>query len=291
MNIPALENLPYEEYSTRQLLAIPLILFTLAAVTLGAWTVLTGAPVDLGTVFVGGTEIRVDVGDSVDSPQEQIETMYAAQPETVTPVPSSDSYIVTFQSGTITADEIESTTGNVAGLTLTEISTVSPTLGADAQQRALGGIAVAFVLMSLLVIALFRSFIPAVAIIASAIIDLTVPIAAMNIIGVEFAFGTVGALLMLIGYSVDSDILLNNQVLRERGDFSESVAEAMRTGLTMTATSFSAMVVMFIVAQLFGVGLLADMGLVLSIGLFTDVLNTYLMNVSLLRWYTEGGQA
>jgi len=30
--------------------------------------------------------------------------------------------------------------------------------------------------------------------------------------------GTIAALLMIIGYSVDSDILLNNSVLRRTGD-------------------------------------------------------------------------
>lgn len=286
MNIPSLEELPYDDYSTGQLLAIPVLLLALSAVVLGGWTVMTGAPVEFGMVFVGGTEVRVDAAQSTDAPRELIKTTFDAEPETITPVPSSNSYIVTFKTGAVEPDELEASAGTVNQLTLSQISTVSPTLGADAQKRALMGIGIAFLLMSLLVTALFRSFIPAVAIIASAVVDLVVPIAAMNLLGVEFSFGTVGALLMLIGYSVDSDILLNNQVLRTKDSFSQSVATAMRTGLTMTVTSFSAMVVMFIVASLFSVGLLADMGLVLSIGLFTDVFNTYLMNVGLLRWYT-----
>lgn len=65
---------------------------------------------------------------------------------------------------------------------------------------------------------------------------------------------------MLIGYSVDSDILLNNHVLRRSGDFYESTARAMRTGVTMTLTSIAAMIVMTITATLFGIQLLAPSG-------------------------------
>jgi preprotein translocase subunit SecF len=101
--------------------------------------------------------------------------------------------------------------------------------------------------------------------------------------------GTVAALLMLIGYSVDSDILLNNHILRRRGDFYESAFRAMRTGVTMTVTSISAMVVMTIVATLLGIPLLPEIALVLVFGLVADLMNTYMLNMSLLRYYKYEG--
>ena len=39
----------------------------------------------------------------------------------------------------------------------------------------------------------------------------------MRVVGIELSLGTLAALLMLIGYSVDSDILLTNRVLKRRG--------------------------------------------------------------------------
>ncbi|PHQ45265.1 preprotein translocase subunit SecF, partial [Halorubrum sp. C3] len=145
--------------------------------------------------------------------------------------------------------------------------------------------------MSVLVCALFRTFVPSLAVVASAFSDLVIPIAAMNLLGIEMTLGTIAALLMIIGYSVDSDILLNDSVLRRTGEFYESVSRAMRTGVTMTLTSIAAMVVMAIVASVFGVGLLRDIGIILSIGLCADLMNTYLLNVSLLRWYKFEGVA
>jgi preprotein translocase subunit SecF len=113
----------------------------------------------------------------------------------------------------------------------------------------------------------------------------------MNLLGIQMTLGTIAALLMIIGYSVDSDILLNDSVLRRTGEFYESVSRAMRTGVTMTLTSIAAMVVMAIVASVFGVGLLRDIGIILSVGLCADLMNTYLLNVSLLRWYKFEGVA
>jgi preprotein translocase subunit SecF len=166
---------------------------------------------------------------------------------------------------------------------------VSASFGANAQQTALVGLSVAFVGMSLLAFALFRTFVPSVAIIVSAFSDLMIPLAVMNLVGIPLSLGTVAALLMLIGYSVDSDILLNNHILRRSGEFYDSTNRAMHTGVTMTLTSMAAMAVMALVATLFQIDLLASIGFVLFVGLGADLMNTYMLNLSLLRWYELGG--
>jgi preprotein translocase subunit SecF len=251
---------------------------------------MTGVPVDRGMEFTGGTEVRVSVDDSVDNPREQIRRAFEEEPESVASVSGTGSYIVQFPEGTITPEEIENSVENSEGLRVSELSQISASLGGDAQLTAIYGILAAFVLMSIFVVALFRSVIPAVVIILSAVSNILIGLAAMNIAGIQLSLGTVGALLMLIGYSVDSDILLNTHILRSRRkDFVENVHRAMRTGVTMTLTSLSAMVVMFVVATVFGIGLLADMGFLLAVGLTADLANTYMMNVSILRWYVKRG--
>lgn len=249
-----------------------------------------GTPFDKGMVFTGGSEVRIEADSSViDNPEEEIRKAFGdKEPESIRNIPSTDGLIVNFAKNQITPDEIEQSIGDVNGLTLSELSQVSPSIGSSAQITALYGLLSAFVLMSLLVILLFRSVIPAVVIILSAVSNMLIAGAAMNLAGIQLSMGTVGAVLMLIGYSVDSDILLNRYILLgNSGTFNERVHDAMRTGVTMTITSLSAMVVMFIVSTVFGIQLLADMGFVLSIGLMADLLNTYMMNVSILRWYAN----
>jgi preprotein translocase subunit SecF len=67
----------------------------------------------------------------------------------------------------------------------------------------------------------------------------------------------------------------------------------MRTGVTMTLTSIAAMAVMTVVASplVLNVPLLPEVGLVLVMGLTADLMNTYLLNMSLLRWYVYEGVA
>jgi preprotein translocase subunit SecF len=100
---------------------------------------------------------------------------------------------------------------------------------------------------------------------------------------------------MLIGYSVDSHILLTTNLLRKKGDLNEKVRTAMKTGLTMTCTTLVAVFAMFFVSStihLFSsrfapIPMLRDISLVLLFGLTMDLMNTWLLNAGILRWYLE----
>ncbi|EMA52205.1 MULTISPECIES: protein translocase subunit SecF [Halococcus] len=277
-------DVEYTRYSNRQLAAIPLAVLALALVVLAGWYVVTGAPVTPGIAFTGGSEIQIVTDDS----QAAIEDAFATEPESVRAVRGEGSYIVTFQS---TDTDAIRASADQAGYEVESIQGTSATFGSRTQQLGLLGLGAAFVGMALLVFAMFRTFIPSVAVVLSAFSDMVIPLALMNVFGIKLSLGTVAALLMLIGYSVDSDILLNNHILRRRGDFYESTYRAMRTGVTMTLTSLSAMAVMAIVSTYFDIPLLPEIGTVLVFGLAADLMNTYLMNVSLLRWYKYEGVA
>jgi len=283
-------DVDYTRYTNRQLVLVPLVVLAVALLVIGGWYAATGAPVTPGIEFTGGTEIQLAADPSPDTIDETFATE-GYPPESVRA--AGDSYIATFQatdSGTV--NEIASVARD-AGYTVESVQSRSPSFSTDAQRQALGGIAVAFVGMSLLVFVLFRTFVPSIAVVLSAFSDIMIPVAVMNLLGIELSLGTVAALLMLIGYSVDSDLLLNNHILRRQGDFYESTYRAMRTGVTMTLTSIAAMTVMTIVASplVFGIPLLPEVGLVLVFGLIADLMNTYLMNVTLLRWYVYEGVA
>ncbi len=275
----------YTEYTNRQLVAIPLGLLGVALAVLAAATVLTGTPVVLGIEFTGGTEMQV-VTD--DSPAE-IQAAFDEEVQSITPVAGqANTYQVTFQADD--ADPILDQ-AEAAGYEVESVGERSASFAADSQQQALFGLAIAFGGMAVLVALMFRTFVPSIAVIASAFSDIMIPLALMRLFGIELTLGTVAALLMLIGYSVDSDLLLNNHVLRRHGDFYTSTFRAMRTGVTMTVTSISAMIVMTVVSYLLGIPLLPDVGIILVFGLLADLMNTYLLNVSLLRYYKYEGIA
>ena len=275
----AVPEIDYTRYSNRQLAAVPLAVLGAALFVVLAWYLMTGSPVDLGMAFTGGTEVRFTTGDSLEQVRQ---TFSGASVEAIRPVGTGDTYILETQAADIgTIERI----ANDAGYTVVLSQDVSASLGQAAQGQAIFGLALAFAGMGALVFVLFRTFVPSVAVIVSAFSDLMIPLAIMNVFGIELSLGTVAALLMLIGYSVDSDILLNNHILRRRGGFYESAYRAMRTGVTMTLTSIAAMIVMTITATVLAIPLLPQIGLILVIGLAADLMNTYLLNLSLLRWY------
>jgi preprotein translocase subunit SecF len=274
-----LREVDYERYSNRQLVAVPVAVLALALAVIAGFYVLTGSPVGLGIAFTGGTELQIV---TTDSPAD-IRTTFDAEVSSVQPISSQENtFIVTFQSTDTGALESQAQS---AGYGVESVQGRSASFGASSQIQALTGIAVAFVGMSLLVFALFRTFVPSIAVVLSAFSDIMIPVALMNLFGIELSLGTVAALLMLIGYSVDSDLLLNNHILRRRGGFYESTYRAMRTGVTMTLTSIAAMTVMTITAFLFGIPLLPSIGIILVFGLTADLMNTYMLNVTLLRYY------
>jgi len=284
-------DVDYTRYTNRQLVAVPLGLLAVALAVLAGWYVLTGAPVSLGIAFTGGTELQIATDDSPAEIRGSFEQRVPYEVQSVQR--GGDSYVVTFQATENSEVEAITAAAEDAGYGVESVQSRSPRFSTDAQQQALFGLAVAFAGMSALVFVLFRTFVPSIAVVASAFSDIVIPLALMNVLGIELSLGTVAALLMLIGYSVDSDLLLNNHVLRRTGDFYESTYRAMRTGVTMTLTSIAAMIVMTIVASpfVFGIPLLPEVGIVLVLGLTADLMNTYLLNVSLLRYYKYEGIA
>ncbi len=145
----------------------------------------------------------------------------------------------------------------------------------------------AFILMTLVVFFIFRTFVPGFAIILSAFADILMTLVTVNLLGIQVSSAGIIAFLMLIGYSVDSDILLTTRVLRTRGESVNSrIYGAFKTGMTMTLTALAAVVVaLFIISGISDV--LKQIFTILTIGLFFDIFNTWVTNASILKWYAD----
>ena len=145
----------------------------------------------------------------------------------------------------------------------------------------------AFIFMSVTVFIIFRKIVPSVAIIISAFADIVMTLAVVDFLGMKISSAGIVAFLMLIGYSVDTDILLTNRVLKNHeGSLNARLYRAFKTGMTMTLTSIVVVLVSLIVSNSFSV-VLSQIFAVVSIGLFFDMLNTWVTNVSLLKWYAR----
>jgi len=145
----------------------------------------------------------------------------------------------------------------------------------------------AFIFMALVVFIIFRTFVPSAAVIISAFADIIMTLAVIDILGMEISSAGIVAFLMLIGYSVDTDILLTTRILkRHEGTLNERLSGAFKTGMTMTLTSLFAIVSALIIVRSFSV-ILTQIFTIISIGLVFDIFNTWVTNVSILKWYVE----
>jgi preprotein translocase subunit SecF len=175
--------------------------------------------------------------------------------------------------------------------TILSFQSVGPLLSSQALTQVYYALAFAFLFMSITVFIVFRNVVPSLAVIFAALSDIIIALGGMSLFGIPLSVASVGALLMLIGYSVDTDILLTTRVLKRReGTINERAVNAMKTGFTMAAAAIGSMVALYFVVVLFipyaqTLSLIAS---VLIIGLVADVLATWLMNLGILRLYMEG---
>ncbi len=152
-------------------------------------------------------------------------------------------------------------------------------------KQLLFAIALSFVFMAIVIFLLFRSPIPSAAVVLAALADMIMTLAVVNFLGMKISSAGIIAFLMLIGYSVDTDILLTNRVLkRTEGTINHKVYDSFKTGMTMTLTAFAVVFLSFLIVNSAS-AVLGQIFAVLSIGLFFDMINTWITNVSILKWY------
>jgi len=161
--------------------------------------------------------------------------------------------------------------------------TTSSILGDSFYRQMLFAIIVAFLLMAIVVLITYRALIPSLAIVLVAFFDMTVTIAAINLIGIKISTAGIAAILLLMGYSIDTNILLTTKVLKRiEGTVRDRIVDSMKTGLTMTSTTIIALSIAYIFSESY---ILKQMFLIIIIGLLVDVIATYMMNSNILLWY------
>lgn len=158
-------------------------------------------------------------------------------------------------------------------------------LGSGFYSQMIKAMIFAFIFMAIVIFITFRNFLPSLYVVFSAFFDIFMTLVVLDILGIEVSTAGITGLLLLIGYSVDTDILLTTRVLkRQDGSVWERMVSSLKTGLTMTATTVTSVTVGYFLAKS---DVLKEVFLVIIIGLLLDVIATYLMNASLLKWYVN----
>jgi len=280
---------PYN-MDTKKMIRIPLVILVICIGILCSFLVMYGTPVRLGYDFTGGTVITVPSTKDVG----YLEEKYQAYDLLFVRDMGSRTML---QFGPMDPDrekEVRDSIIQEYGVENVQLDYSGATFGKDLQHLAIIAIVVSFVLMAIVVFVAFRIPLPSFMVILCAVSDIIMAMAMMDIFGIELTLGSLAALLMLIGYSVDTDILLTNKVLKEKKDTKDDFKRIFDTGFTMTTTTLAAVVIMFIVSTfsyLFTsytqITILSEMSAVLIFGLLADLLNTWLLNAGFLRLYID----
>jgi len=170
---------------------------------------------------------------------------------------------------------------------------VGPILSKEAMKQIYWAVGFAFLFMSITVLIVFRNLVPSLAVIMAALCDIIIALGGMSAFKIPLSLASIGAILMLIGYSVDTDILLTTRLLKQKkGKITERAIGAMKTGITMSAAAIAAMGALYIVTVFIipEAEVLSNIAAVLIIGLSVDIITTWLMNLGILRWYLEAKQ-
>ena len=123
---------------------------------------------------------------------------------------------------------VESYIGSELGEEEYSIEVMGSSLGASFFKETFTALIFAFILMSIVVFIYFRTFIPSLAVILSAVSDIVVTLAIVDLIGMKLSTGGIAGFLMLVGYSVDTDMLLTTRLLkRKEGTVFERIGEVI----------------------------------------------------------------
>ena len=281
----------------KSLLIIPFLMLILALAQIGYQIYSTGDFIKRDVSLKGGVTVTIPYSKEVDIMQfeKQISDNFPSNDIAVRTLRSAGTVVGVIVEADIDGndksqvDNLLNSIGNSLKVNLENvdysIEIIGSSLGASFFRESLIALAVAFLFMGLVVLIYFRTYIPSIAIILAAFSDMVVALAVINLLDVRIGTAGVAAFLMLIGYSVDTDILLTVRVLkRKEGTVMDRIISSIKTGMTMTITAIVSTIVALLVTQS---EVIRQIMLILLIGLIADIFNTWIQNVGLLRIYIE----
>lgn len=279
----------------KMLLIIPLVLVILAFLQIGFQLATTGDFVQKGISLKGG--ITVTVTSPLEGSLQEIRQLL------VTEFPNHEINVrelteAGHRAGIIVETDLQRPEDRdrleslITGLypvppsrSAVTVESTGSSLGESFYRQTITAIIVAFIFMSIMVYLAFRAPVPSFLIIFAAFCDMIVTLAVFNVLGLKLSTAGIAAFLMLIGYSVDTDILLTSRVLKgTQGSIFARIVSAVKTG---TVISISALVAIGAAMLMTSSSVIKEIMIIVFIGLVLDFIFTWIQNAGLLRWYLE----
>jgi preprotein translocase subunit SecF len=244
---------------------------------------------NFGIEFRGGSEFRID-GVGSTSQQVARDAVTSVEPESqpiVTSIGVDSVRIQTEQLDDVTTEEIRIALASAYGVESGAVTSsfIGANWGADVTSKALNGLIVFLILVSVLMALYFRTFKMSVAALAALAHDIVITAGIYALTGFEVTPAAVIGLLTILGYSLYDTVVVFDKVRENtksigatsKQTFSQAANLAVNQTMVRSAnTSIIALLpvasILFVGAGLLGAGTLKDLSLALFIGL---IVGTY----------------
>lgn len=266
----------YEKF-WKPLTLASLIILLFSVVIIAGNLASTGFVMDRDVELTGGKRVSFIVEDATLEKAEGLFAEYDVKLYSGT----TDNLVISMPYEANETGVIEKASSEFTVIGQPTVESIGPAIGEVFWQKAQMALVFSLLLMAIMVFLLFRSAVPSLIVMFSAITDMLGTVAVASLLGVELSFGVLAALIMIVAYSVDTDVLLTSSMLKYKN---KDIRDIMKTGLTMSATTFAALLALYILT---GSGILQTMALVIMIGILIDVPVTWLTNAGLLRMWVE----
>ncbi|HLC78961.1 MAG TPA: hypothetical protein VJG83_00890 [archaeon] len=165
---------------------------------------------------------------------------------------------------------------------------IGPSLGETFYGLAVQALVMGVILLSIVIFIYFRELLTSITVIAATIFNILGAAALMSLFSIPISLTTIPALLMLIGYAVDTEIVMSARVLkRKEGSPKERMNDSIGTIFTMSSTAIAAVFVMALLSYFAQIGVIFEISAVLLFGLLCDLISSTFMNAPLILMHAE----
>ena len=263
-------------------LIVPIIILVLSLSYLLWQITTTGLNLDID--LKGGTQIIAESEKVLDEKEiENVLGQYDAHVRTARGL-TGYSIFIEFDASIDSKDVLETLNENGYIFEDYSVQTVGPSLGAASFQQAIIVLLAAFVFMAITIFIVFKIPLISFYISLCPAFDIIETLAISQILGIKLSLASFAALLMIIGYSVDDDVMITTRILKGTGEMKDKIKNSYKTSFTTTAATLVALVALYTMSLSVVITQIAS---ILLIGLLVDLQNTWLFDTPLLRWYIE----
>lgn len=188
------------------------------------------------------------------------------------------------------SSRLSATLSTLVGYKSASFNEVSASLSEKFIDKALMVVIYSTIFVSIAVFLIFRTFVPSIAVLLGAACDVIIALGAMGLFGIPLTLASFAALLMLVGFSLDTDVLLTMRVIkRKEGNARDRAYDAMKTGMTMSMALMLSFLCLFILASVTHINTYYEISAVALAGLVGDLAATWLLNAIIVLAYLERG--